>query len=109
MLRSTVTVDADGYVCQGDRCVFTIHIASLDTRAKTGISNTRSVSATLGICTERLRVACWIISAKLGISTAPLRLESDACGSRTGTRHSATTTHPGRLRPLWVCADRVQV
>lgn len=50
MLRSTINVDAIGYVCQGDWCVFNIHIASLDTRAKTGISNNRPVSATLGIC-----------------------------------------------------------
>lgn len=63
--RSTVDVDANGYVCQGDRCVFNIHVASLDAQAKTEISNTRSVSATLGVCTERLRVARLIISARL--------------------------------------------
>lgn len=53
--RSTVDVDANGYVCQGDRCVFNTHVASLDAQAKTEISNTRSVSATLGICTEVAR------------------------------------------------------
>lgn len=82
-----------------------IHTASLGTQAKAEISDTRAVSATLGIGGERSAVRRWIISATLRCHHGSAPLGTTCMRTQTdSSRHSVTTAQATSL----VHVSRVQ-